>query len=446
MFEQVLTYRAHINRHRNGPYARERERYLTLLMSEGRSRSVLRAVTALLYRIAERLPLCDDSITPFQIEVAAKQWSTTRHGSERYRHNVEAWFVFHATSWLRFLGCLQEETIERPFAAELAAFLHFEEHERGFASATLAREASCLRGFLRWVATEVRTLNEITPDVISRYFSGLATDHRWKRTTIGTYVASLRNFFRFAEARNLCVQDLAATIDSPRIYRLESLPRGPQWIDVQRLLAACSGKQPSDIREHAMFLLLTVYGFRSGEVRLLRLDDIDWERETILVRRTKQRKTQLYPLVGIVGEAVLRYLREVRPRCSRREVFLTRFQPFRPLTAAGVSSMVRHRCLKLGLVLPCYGPHALRHACATHLLAEGFSLKEIADHLGHVSLSATQMYAKVDLTALREVGQFDLRSLIGYAERGGRLRTSIDARVGMDALRTVAAMGLGGLL
>ena len=54
------------------------------------------------------------------------------------------------------------------------------------------------------------------------------------------------------------------------------------------------------------------------------------------------------------------------------------------------------------------GGHALRHACATRLLAEGLSLKEIGDHLGHRSTSATSTYAKVNMGALREVGAFDL--------------------------------------
>jgi site-specific recombinase XerD len=49
-----------------------------------------------------------------------------------------------------------------------------------------------------------------------------------------------------------------------------------------------------------------------------------------------------------------------------------------------------------------------RHACATRLLAEGLSLKEIGDHLGHHSKSATSMYAKVNIAALREVAAFDL--------------------------------------
>jgi site-specific recombinase XerD len=58
------------------------------------------------------------------------------------------------------------------------------------------------------------------------------------------------------------------------------------------------------------------------------------------------------------------------------------------------------------------GPHSLRHACATHLLNSGFSLKAIGDHLGHLSLTATQVYAKVDLAGLRRVAAFDLGGLL----------------------------------
>ncbi len=93
--------------------------------------------------------------------------------------------------------------------------------------------------------------------------------------------------------------------------------------------------------------------------------------------------------------------REARPRCERREIFLTRVQSYRALTAGGFGAMVR-KCLQhLGLILPCYGPHALRHSCATHLLAQGVSLKEIADNLGHVSLTATKSMRRS--TCLRSV-------------------------------------------
>jgi integrase len=61
---------------------------------------------------------------------------------------------------------------------------------------------------------------------------------------------------------------------------------------------------------------------RAGEVRQLRLEDLDWEQECIDVRRPKSRRRQVYPLSYTVGEAILRYLREVRPRVPDREVFL----------------------------------------------------------------------------------------------------------------------------
>jgi site-specific recombinase XerD len=50
----------------------------------------------------------------------------------------------------------------------------------------------------------------------------------------------------------------------------------------------------------------------------------------------------------------------------------------------------------------------LRHACAARLVADGLTLKEIGDHLGHRSTSSTRIYAKVDMTSHREVGDFDL--------------------------------------
>ena len=265
-----------------------------------------------------------------------------------------------------------------------------------------------------------------------------------KRTSIAIHVAKLRNFLRFAESRHWCRSGLSV-LDAPRIYRLESLPRGPAWSDVQKLLSSCAGDRPIEIRDHAMLLLTAVYGFRSGEVRHLRLEDVDWDREIIHIRRAKQRKNQSYPLVREVGTAILRYLRQVRPRCQRREVFISAKQPYRALSAGGFGVMVQKRMRRLGIESLCFGPHSLRHSCATHLLAEGVSLKEIADHLGHVSLAATQVYAKVDIVALREVGNLPVKHLVKYVEQSERSATPILAAGSMEALRTVAAISLGGL-
>jgi len=344
----------------------------------------------------------------------------------------------------RLLGRLCGSQPEAAYASRLGAFLDFQRYERCLSPSTLHHYEMCVGEFLSWIGQQGMPLEEITLEDVSGYIQSL-TQRNLQRTSIALHVAKLRNFFRYAESKHWCRAGLAA-LDAPRIYRLESLPRGPAWDDVQRLLAACAGKTPSEIRDHAMLLVIAVYGLRSGEVRHLRLEDIDWEREILYIRRPKQRKSQHYPLVREVGAAILRYLREVRPKCKQREVFLTQVQPYRTLTAGGFGVMVRKRLHRLGLILPCYGPHAIRHSCATHLLAEGVSLKEIADHLGHVSLAATQMYAKVDLAALREVGSFPLTGLVAFAANRERAATPIQMRGSIEALRDVAAISLGGLL
>jgi integrase/recombinase XerD len=76
-----------------------------------------------------------------------------------------------------------------------------------------------------------------------------------------------------------------------------------------------------------------------------------------------------------------------------------------------IQTIVSKRFRELDIQVPHRGPHALRHACAARLVADGLPLKEIGDHLGHRSTSATRIYAKVDLIALKEVGDFDLGDL-----------------------------------
>ncbi|WP_430708745.1 tyrosine-type recombinase/integrase [Mesorhizobium vachelliae] len=99
------------------------------------------------------------------------------------------------------------------------------------------------------------------------------------------------------------------------------------------------------------------------------------------------------------------YLQLVRPRCRRREVFLTLKAPFRPLSASAVYHVVASRLSALGVQSMHFGPHGLRHACVTHLVAQGLRLKEIGDHLGHRSAFATGTYARVDLAGCARSGR-----------------------------------------
>ena len=92
-------------------------------------------------------------------------------------------------------------------------------------------------------------------------------------------------------------------------------------------------------------------------------------------------------------------------------MFLTFKAPCRRLSQGTLHRLVSTRLGALGIHVPRRGPHSLRHACAGRLVAEGLSLKEIGDHLGHRSAEATRIYAKVDLVGLREVANFGLGGL-----------------------------------
>jgi site-specific recombinase XerD len=392
---------------------------------------------------AQHLPWHCPKVFASDIEISAEAWAKTRHRSALCLQSGKRHFIFHATKWLRMLGRLDEPQAVSPFEFEREAFLRFLRSERGLAPITIDHYQREIDEFLIGLDQHSKALRDVTPDDIALHIQKVA-QRKLKRTSIAHHVAALRTFFRYAYSRGWCREGVTA-IDAPRIYRLESLPRGLPWNDVQRLLASCTGPRSTEVRDRAMLLLLAVYGLRSAEVRRLQIDDIDWEREIIRIRRSKQLKTQHYPLAHEVGAAIIRYLRAVRPKCERREVFLTVTQPYRALTGAALGYRVRFRIRRIGTVLPSTGAHALRHACATHLLAEGVSLKEIADHLGHGSLDSTQVYAKVDLSTLREVGDFPLEGLATFAAKMEQSAIPILIRGSIESLRCVAAMSLGGL-
>src|SRR6185312_4895631 len=137
-----------------------------------------------------------------------------------------------------------------------------------------------------------------------------------------------------------CLPGLAETIKGPKIYSMAALPEGPSWEQVQRLIANLNTEHPSHIRDRAIILLLAVYGLRIGEVCALTLDDLDWTNEKICVRRLKNKRIQDFPLTTEVGNAILKYLRTVRPRCSSRFVFLSSHRPHRPMMTRGASSSI----------------------------------------------------------------------------------------------------------
>ena len=187
-------------------------------------------------------------------------------------------------------------------------------------------------------------------------------------------------------------------------------PQCPSWKQLRQLIAFLDDSDLSQCRAKAILLLASVYGLRRSEIVRLTLEDLDWYNEVITVRRSKRGRLQQFPLQFEVGEAIIQYLKTVRPACMSRNVFVTMHRPHG--AATNIGSAIR-KIMNAQNILdqPC-GLHALRHACATELLRKGTSLRGIADFLGHRSIRSVSVYAHCDHRALREVANFSLSGFL----------------------------------
>jgi integrase/recombinase XerD len=416
VFESLFKYPRVLARHQEGPAAEARRQFVNHCSDRGMARSTLVRTARELLAIADRIDVAaGKTISREKIGEAGDDWA--RDQCRRDRVDEPRWsrslFTQTAVSWLRFLRLLEEPPDQpTPFADRIAEFATYMREERGLSPVTIHNRCWHVEKFFQWLPSQNRTFGEVSLIDVDSFLAWKGRQD-WCRLSVSGGAKALRAFFRYAGKQGWCAAGIGAGIDGPRIFQNEGLPIGPDWEDVQRLMDCASSDRARDIRDRVILMLFAVYGLRRGEVAHLRLDDVDWEHDVISVTRPKQRRAQPYPLACGVGEALLRYLREVRPqRCTHREIFLTLKEPFHPLSPSGLYRLVHCRLLQLNIRIPRRGPHSLRHACASHLMAAGLSLKEIGDHLGHRSAYATRIYAKVDLAGLREVANFDLGDLL----------------------------------
>lgn len=414
MFNTLFRYSTVVERHRAAPLPDERSAYLNDLARQGMSRQFLKDTAGDLLVVANALRLRERSggtISSDEIDQAANQWVNRRERrkNNKPKRDPKAAFISMATRWLRFIGRLEPDRASR-FEPKLVEFDDYMRKERGLSAVTRRGRCWFINHFLNQVnpvGDSLANLSILAIDTALRWFG---EQGGYSRATLQTGASHLRAFFRYGATHGWCGKDLADAIKSPRVYSMDSLPAGPSWEDVNRLLALTEGDSPTDIRDRPIIMLLAIYGLRAGEVKQLRLDDFDWKGELLSVSCSKTRRTRIFPLSRPVGDAVLRYIKLVRPHSHHREVFLTRCAPIRPLRE--IWPIVGVRLRRLGAAIPHHGPHALRHACATHLLAEGFSLKQIGDQLGHLDADSTRIYAKVDMASLRKVADVDLEGLL----------------------------------
>jgi len=394
----------------NGPLGWLLEGFCAWLLEHGFSRYSIRKHLAGVSHLNEyleksgagsRAVLTSDDIDRFF--QAYPLWC--RHQGPLEKHLRRARYTINRfTSYLRTETLFEARPRQVHYQRLLDTYLDWMRRYQHAADGTLQVRAHSLEQFLRWLGPEasLQELQGLTPERVENFF--LACARKLGRAARRSMQSALRTFFRFCLYQGYIQRPLDRAVPTLRTYKLSGVPRGLTDDQAQHVLKCINRTTTAGRRDYAIIQMLYTYGVRGVQLRILRLEDIDWVQNHLLFRAVKQGKNIRVPLTPAVGESLLDYLRNSRPRCLARQVFLTCRPVYQPLPNSNSLSAIVARCIRAaGIEVSHQGAHAFRHCFATRMLKEGYSLKAIADVLGHRCLGTTFIYTKVDINNLKQV-------------------------------------------
>jgi integrase len=220
------------------------------------------------------------------------------------------------------------------------------------------------------------------------------------RETQRAWLTILRSVLRYLSEAGQIPKGWEGALPKVANHIYSRLPKNLSKEQVKALRAVCLGEKPRHFRNRVLLLLFLRLGLRVQEVAGLTPSDIDWKNGYLKVRCTKTYNDRILPLPQDVGRALVAHLRKCRSHPERI------FEPLGPPFTAErsythVLNSIRY---VFGLAgINDRGAHSLRHTAATEMVNAGASFKDVADVLGHKSITTTFIYAKLDMKSLMRV-------------------------------------------
>jgi len=278
-----------------------------------------------------------------------------------------------------------------------------------YADGTIKGRRDGLKFFLNWCAErDLKEVTQITRPILEAHQRWMSKSTKANGKPLGwgmqrSRLSALKDWFRWLTKQNVLMHNPASELEMPRMGK--RLPNAALTVSqVELLLGVPNVADPLGIRDRAMLELFYSCGLRRSELSKLELQELNTERRTLHVRCGKGKKDRVVPVGERAVYWVEKYLKEVRPRLCLdtriQTVFLTGYGgPFNPDV---VTRMVTEMLEAAGLVGK-GSCHALRHACATHMLEGGADIRYIQQLLGHENLETTAIYTEVSIRQLQEV-------------------------------------------
>jgi site-specific recombinase XerD len=212
----------------------------------------------------------------------------------------------------------------------------------------------------------------------------------------------VRRFLRYLFKVHLTKTDLSIPLFYIKSHRAEKLPSLYNTEEIRKMDASIEKTGRTKKRDYAIFLLASRLGLRASDICQLQFRNLDWDRNVINLVQYKTKKEIELPLLAVIGEAIIDYIRNGRPKSDSKTIFLTANAPYTPLSVPGLSSIISGIIYKAGIETKGrhHGAHCLRHSLATQLLEQGTALPVISETLGHSNSQTTMIYLGVNVNGL----------------------------------------------
>ncbi len=274
-------------------------------------------------------------------------------------------------------------------------------HRNNGSAGTIRVKRAKMRQFFCFLDGRGIELSDLTAADISDFMTTLC---RYHRATIHVFSSVLRDFFRYLHENGTLENDLSPSVPRPKIYVEENIPETWTPEEIRQLLSVIDRSNAIGKRDYAMFLLAILLGMRAGDICALKFKNLDWHQKLITYTQQKTKKVNTLPLLPVIGDAIIDYLKNGRLDSDCDNVFIRHIHPYGEFQSSTSLSENLKRYMKYAgmTVKKRKSAHSLRHTLASSLLYDGTPLMTISNILGHNSPKTTSVYTKVDLLALRK--------------------------------------------
>ncbi|MBV7275713.1 tyrosine-type recombinase/integrase [Clostridium sp. PL3] len=250
----------------------------------------------------------------------------------------------------------------------------------------------------------IKDLNEITPNIITDYVKTIYHHHE---KSIAAILTTLRMFLRFSYHKKYTEKDLSLIVPKQNKYYYPAVPSTWKPEAVKHMLESIDRGNPLGKRDYAILILVAKLGIRAGDIKAMKLTDLDWKNMAINIIQEKTNVKAKYPILNDIGWALIDYLKNGRPaNCESPYLFVRLNAPYEPFGKnANMNNIITKYTRKAGISIPPgnrHGLHSLRHALASTLLAQGTPLPVITEILGHIDSKSTAVYLRTDMDGLKE--------------------------------------------